>query len=188
MEKHQVWDILKHTWRSIHGISRKRNNSKPLKSWKIGPDAEQSLPQNAITWAVREGFHFNHQPAGQNLENGQSNSPTPNTSVSQSLVSTPVSSSAPSLVSTPPNSAGYAALLSPADSPVHDINDDAELEEWIRNAAGIDYSLFWLSVSMLNLDYIYAILPNLFHLFYLLFCHCYNHAIPTLTLSALTHT
>ena len=59
-------------------------------------------------------------------------------------MSTPISSSAPSLVSTPPNSAGYAASLSPADSPVQmndDTNDDAELEQWIRNAAGMTTQL-----------------------------------------------
>ena len=66
---------------------------------------------------------------------------TPNTSFSNpgpSLVSTPFSSS-PSLVSTPPNSSTVSsAPLSPSDSHVqlNDIND-SDLEEWIRNAAGM---------------------------------------------------
>ena len=122
----------------------KKNNSKPLKPRKVGPNSERSPPQNVVSWAIQEGVRLNDQSQRQNGENQQSMSPTtPNTSFTNpgpSGASTPFSS-APSLVSTPPNSAaGSAASLSPSDSPVQlndDIDDDSDLEGWIRNVAGM---------------------------------------------------
>ena len=122
----------------------KKNNSKPLKPRKVGPNSECSPPQNVVSWAIQEGVRLNDQSRRQNGENQQSMSPTtPNTSFtnpSPSGASTPFSS-APSLVSTPPNSAaGSAASLSPSDSPVqlnNNIDDDSDLEGWIRNVAGM---------------------------------------------------
>ena len=130
------------TW----NLEKKKKNSKPLKPRKVGPDSERLPPQNAVTWAIQEGLCSNDQSQSQNGGNGQNTSPstTPNTSFTNpgpSMVSTPFSSSTPSLVSTPPNSSTVSsAPLSPSDSHVQlndDINDDSDLEEWIRNAAGM---------------------------------------------------
>ena len=109
----------------------KKNNSKPLKPRKVGPDSERLPPQNAITWAVNDEFQSQY---------GQTTSPaTPNTSFTNagpSSISTPFSST-PSLGSTPP-SVSSAPALSPSDSDLHlndNIDDDSDLEEWIRSAA-----------------------------------------------------
>lgn len=107
----------------------KKNNSKPLKPRKVGPDSERSPPQNAVAWAVLRSNGHSQSQNRQNVSPTTSitsfanpGRTTPNTSFANHSPTTPNTSFAnpgamanpdlsgastpfsTSLASTPPNS------------------------------------------------------------------------------------